>query len=159
MHRISIAQPDFALDADDPPGFRAGYQRLAPLLGASLLGATVYELPAGEALCPYHYEYGEEEWLLVLAGRPSVRHPEGVDALEPLDLVVFPPGPTGAHQVRHDGDEPARVLMFSNRCVPAASVYPDSDKIGIWTGEKADDLLVRRTSGVGYWEGEAPAST
>jgi hypothetical protein len=38
--------------------------------------------------------------------------------------------------------------------VVAATVYPDSDKIAIWTGDDADDLVVKRTSGVGYWEGE-----
>jgi hypothetical protein len=44
--------------------------------------------------------------------------------------------------------------MFSNTSEVAATVYPDSDKIAIWTGIDADDLIVRRTSGVDYWEGE-----
>ena len=26
---------------------------------------------------PYHYEYGAEEWLLVVAGRPTLRAPDG----------------------------------------------------------------------------------
>jgi hypothetical protein len=29
-----------------------------------------------------------------------------------------------------------------------------SDKIAIWTGSDADNLIARRTSGVSYWEGE-----
>jgi uncharacterized cupin superfamily protein len=117
-------------------------------------GATLYELPPGEALCPYHYEYGEEEWALVLEGTPSVRTPEGTEQLEPLDLVFFPTGPEGAHQIRNDGDRPARVLMWSNVVVPTATVYPDSDKIGVWTGNKADDVMVRRDSAVDYFDGE-----
>ena len=44
--------------------------------------------------------------------------------------------------------------MFSNTSEVAASVYPDSDKIAIWTGNDDDDLIVKRTSGVGYWDGE-----
>jgi hypothetical protein len=32
----------------------------------------------------------------------------------------------------------------------AAVVYPDSDKISIWTTDGADDIVVRRTSGVDY---------
>lgn len=44
--------------------------------------------------------------------------------------------------------------MFSNRSTVAASVYPDSGKIAIWTGNDDDNLIVRRTSGVGYWDGE-----
>ena len=37
---------------------------------------------------------------------------------------------------------------------PAATVYPDSDKIGVWTGNKADDVIVPRSSKVDYYEGE-----
>ena len=32
---------------------------------------------AGESVCPYHYELTEEEWLIVLDGRPTLRTPEG----------------------------------------------------------------------------------
>jgi uncharacterized cupin superfamily protein len=48
-----------------------------------------------------------------------------------------------------------RVLMYSTVKHPAATVYPDSDKIAVWTGNKDDDLIVHRTSGVDYWSGEA----
>src|SRR5436309_15347823 len=77
MRRVNISAPSFAYDADDPEGFRAGLFRFGPLLGATRTGTSVYELPPGQAICPYHYEYGEEEWLLVLQGRPTLRHPDG----------------------------------------------------------------------------------
>jgi len=67
---------------------------------------------------------------------------------------MFPTGPEGAHGVRNETDETVRVLMFSTVKWPAATVYPDSDKIGIWTGNKDDDLMVKRTSAVDYYEGE-----
>ena len=154
MRKINLSDPEFKYDADDPPGFRAGMFRFGPELGAKQLGASVYELPPGEAVCPYHYEYAEEEWLVVLEGRPSVRHPGGTEELAPWDAVLFPTGPDGAHQVRNDGDEPARVLMFSSVKYPAATVYPDSDKVGVWTGNKADDVIVKRSSAVEYFDGE-----
>jgi uncharacterized cupin superfamily protein len=157
MHPVNIAAPEFTRDPADPPGFQAGMFRFGPLLGAVKLGASVYELPPGEALCPYHYEYAEEEWLLVLEGTPSVRTPAGVTPLRPFDALCFCPGPDGAHQVRNDSDAVARVLMFSELITPAATVYPDSDKIGIWTGNPADDVMVRRTSGLGYYDGETGA--
>jgi uncharacterized cupin superfamily protein len=69
--------------------------------------------------------------------------------------VCFRPGPEGAHAIRNDTSETVRVLMFSNVKYPAATVYPDSEKIGIWTGNEADDLVVHRSSGVGYWSGES----
>jgi uncharacterized cupin superfamily protein len=154
MARVNISEPDFDYDAGDPDGFRAGMFRLGGRLGAERTGVTLYELPPGQALCPYHYEYGEEEWAIVLAGRPSLRTPNGSEQLEPLDVVFFPRGPEGAHQLRNDAETPARVLMWSEVVVPAVTVYPDSDKVGIWTGNKADDMLAVRSSAVEYYHGE-----
>ena len=37
---------------------------------------NVFEMAAGQSVCPYHYENGEEEWIVVLTGRPTVRTPE-----------------------------------------------------------------------------------
>ncbi len=156
MHRVSFADPDLVLEFDpaDPPGFRAAMARVGPQLGATQTGMSLYEIPPGEAICPYHYEHAEEEWLLVLSGRPSVRTPEGVSELAPLDALFFPRGPDGAHQVRNDSGEPARVVMWSTVVVPAVSVYPDSDKIGVWTAGKVDNALFERGSAVDYFKGE-----
>jgi uncharacterized cupin superfamily protein len=154
MRRVNITAPTFTYDDEDPAGSRSGLFRFGSQLGAEQTGTTVYELPPGQALCPYHYEYGEEEWLLVLSGTPSVRDPEGTHELAPDDVVFFPRGSDGAHQIRNDGDETARVLMWSTVVYPTATVYPDSDKIGIWTGNRDDDVIVQRSSKVGYWHGE-----
>src|SRR6266851_2327252 len=134
MKRINIEKPMFEYDTEDPDGFRAGMHRVGPSLGAAQVGTTVYELPPGQAICPYHYEYAEEEWLIVLAGEPTLRHPEGTDRLAPWDVVCFQRGPAGAHEVRNDTDDLVCVLMYSTVKHPAATVYPDSDKIAIWTG-------------------------
>jgi uncharacterized cupin superfamily protein len=154
MRRINIAGPEFEYDGDDPEGFRTGLVSLGKLLGAAETGISVYELPPGEAICPYHYELGEEEWLLVLEGNPTLRTPEGSEALDPWDVVCFPRGPEGAHGLRNESDEHVRVLMFSNVVVPTATVYPDSDKVGIWTGDPETEVMARREDAVGYYEGE-----
>ena len=154
MQRINLEALEFRYVPGFPEGFRRGGAALGARMGADGTGMSVYELPPGQAIGPYHYENPEEEWLLVLAGRPTLRHPEGEDELEPWDVVFFPPGPDGAHAVRNDTDSTARVLMFSNTSKVAASVYPDSGKIAIWTGSDDDDLIVKRTSGVDYWDGE-----
>ena len=112
--------------------------RFGPQLGATKTGASLYELPAGQSICPYHYEYGEEEWLIVLEGRPTLRHPGGEDELEPGDTVCFPEGPEGAHKVTNRTDDRVRVLMFSTVNRPAIAVYPDSDKFGVFSG--TDDV-------------------
>lgn len=154
MRRVSLSDPTFTYDPDDPDGFRAGVFRFGPQVGAQQTGASLYDLPPGQAVCPYHYEYGEEEWVVVIEGRPSVRTPEGTEQLAPLDVAFFPRGPAGAHQIRNDTDNPARVLMWSTVVHPTATAYPDSDKVGIYTGEAAEDLMVVRSSNVDYFHGE-----
>ena len=155
MRRVSLSDPKLSFDPDDPEGFRSGLFRFGPQLGATETGASLYELPPGQAVCPYHYEYGEEEWLVVLEGRPSVRTPDGTEQLEPLDVAFFPKGPEGAHQVRNDTHSRVRVLMWSTVVYPTATAYPDSDKVGIWTGHDAEDLMTTRSSKVDYFHGEA----
>jgi uncharacterized cupin superfamily protein len=157
VRRFNISDPAFSYDEGDPDGFRTGMVRLGKLVGGDRVGASVYELPPGQAVCPYHYEYGEEEWLVVLEGRPTVRHPGGSEQLDSWDVVCFPRGPDGAHGVYNRSEETVRVLMFSEVVHPTATVYPDSDKIAVWTGNSDDDRIVRRDSGVGYWEGEPEA--
>ena len=114
---------------------------------------SIYELPPGQAICPYHYEYAEEEWLIVLEGTPTLRTPSGSSVLAPWDVVVFPVGPSGAHGVRNETSDPVRVMMFSEVRTPAVTVYPDSDKIGAFTGNDDTALFVRSTK-VEYFEGE-----
>jgi len=154
LRRVNVASEDPQRFPNLPEGFRPEIARVGRLLGAARTGMSIYVLPPGEAIGPYHYEDPDEEWLLVVEGRPTLRHPEGEESLVPWDLVFFPPGPDGAHMVRNDTDSTARVLMFSTMTAVAAVVYPDSDKISIWTTNGADDIVVKRTSGVGYWDGE-----
>ena len=68
----------------------------------------------------------------MLRGRATLRTPAGERELEDGEVVDFPPGPDGAHQVRNDGDEPVRYLVVSNRDVRVESVeYPDSGQISV----------------------------
>jgi uncharacterized cupin superfamily protein len=155
MRRINVSELAAGEERPAPEGFRSRNNRLGRELGAEATGATVYDLDAGQAVCPYHYEHGEEEWLLVVSGNPSVRTPEGTEQLGPNDLVFFPTGPAGAHQIRNDSDARARVLMWSNVVYPTSTVYPDSDKVGVWTGDEQEDILVPRSARVKYFEGES----
>lgn len=132
-----------------PPGFRTRYRGLGPMLGAELLGGTVYELDPGERNGPYHYEIGNEECLLVLAGTPTLRHAEGREVLSVGDLVAFPEGADGAHQVSNESTEVARVLILSTMWEPYACAYPDSGKLSTAAG------VFRIAEAVDYWDGES----
>jgi uncharacterized cupin superfamily protein len=137
---------------------RAGYghRRTAfgARLGAKLLGATLYELPPGEATWPYHHEQGAEEWLLVVSGRPTLRTPAGERRLEPGDVAAFPEGPAGAHKVTNATDESVRVVILSSKSPLAVVTYPDSGKIGIWTKDDGYVGMVRDEPKLDYWDGE-----
>ena len=100
-------------DEGDPAGYEVPYARVAPLIGGAALGASVYVLNEGQGVCPYHYEYGNEEWLLVLAGHPVLRTPEGERELEPGDVVCFAEGPEGAHKAFNRRSETARIVIFA----------------------------------------------
>ena len=153
MPHVSLSDPEITYDPEDPAGFRAGLFRPGPSLGATRTGASLYVLPPGQALCPYHYELSEEEWMLVLAGTATVRDPAGTRALGPMQLAFFATGPDGAHQIRNDGDEEVRVLMWSELAYPAATVYPDSDKVGVYDRDMRH--LFRRSDAVDYYDGES----
>ena len=112
----------------------------------------VYDLEPGQASSPYHYEY-DEEWLLVAYGAVAIRVPDGELSLRAGDVVCFPAGPAGAHKAMNRGGEPARIVMFSVKRGLAVSVYPDSDKVGVWAGGD-DDVIFRRGSAVEWADGE-----
>jgi uncharacterized cupin superfamily protein len=155
MDPVNLHVAELQRDEDDPNGYEAGYLRIGPLLGSEDLGATIYELEPVNSNCPYHYEYGNEEWLLVLSGTLTVRHPDGEAELGPGDLASFRAGPSGAHKLTNKGDQTVRFTMISTRVDPSMAVYPDSDKIGAWPEPGNEDkIMVRRESKVDYWDGE-----
>jgi uncharacterized cupin superfamily protein len=117
---------------DDEP------QRFGEALGATLWGGTLWELAPGES-SPYHWRYGEEECAIAVTGRLTLRTPEGEREMAPWDIVWFPRGEQGAHQVRNDGDRPARIVMFSTCSDPEVVVYPDEDKVGVIADWSRDD--------------------
>jgi uncharacterized cupin superfamily protein len=144
---------DVGPDGSEPPGYeQTRAARVGKAIGATQLGMSIYELPTGQAVCPYHFEWTDEEWLIVLAGRLTLRMPEGERALEPGDTVCFPAGPDGAHHVRNDADELARVAILSTKNPFGIAEYPDSDKVGVWAGQQ--HYMLRRSPCLDYWDGE-----
>ncbi len=159
MSRPNAFNADFSgrYDPSDPDGFRSAEVPYGEAVGGSELAVRLFELPAGQRLCPYHYEY-VEEWLIVMSGRVQVRVPGGTQPAAAGEVVCFPAGPEGAHQIHNDGAEPARFVMFSSSATPSVCVYPDSDKVGVWTRNEADRWMFRGAAGhLEYFDGELPA--
>jgi uncharacterized cupin superfamily protein len=91
----------------------------------------VYELAPGESGADYHFELTREEWLIVVSGEVTLRTPDGERVLRAGDTVAFVPGEQGAHQVRNDGDAPARLAMPSTLEESLSVVYPDTGKVAV----------------------------
>jgi len=154
----NIFEPHFD-QRREHPGFRALRARLGWELATERLGASVWDVEPGEAAYPYHYHLAEEELLVVLLGRPSVRTDGDWRQLEPGDVVSFLRGPGGAHQVANWGDVTARFLVVSTSDTPDLVVYPDSGKLAAC--ERLPDgaglfEVFRLADAVDYHDGERP---
>jgi uncharacterized cupin superfamily protein len=154
----NIFEPDFDHQRDEA-GFRSQRARLGWQLASERLGASIWEIEPGEAAYPYHYHLAEEELVVVLMGRPSVRTDGDWRQLEPGDVLSFPRGKAGGHQVANWGDVTARFLAISTSGAPDLVMYPDSGKVG--TYERLSDRLglwevFRLADAVDYHDGERP---
>ena len=108
----NLRQPDF----DEPrshPGFACRRARLGHQLATTRLGVSLWELPPGEAAYPYHFHLSEEEVLIVLEGSPHLRTPDGWRELPEGEVVAFPVGQDGAHQLDNRTDATIRFLAVS----------------------------------------------
>jgi uncharacterized cupin superfamily protein len=136
-------------------GFRIQQAAIASRIDAELIAGNVYDVAPGKKLWPYHLHHANEEWLVVLRGRPTLRTPEGERELVEGDVACFVRGAAGAHQVRNETEEPVRILMLSTRNAPEIIEYPDSEKV-LTKDARDDDIFTSRYGEpVGYWDGES----
>src|SRR6201999_458700 len=113
-------------------------------IGAEQIGGSVYEIPPGQSICPYHYEFPEEEGVKPLDGARTLRTPGGDEELGRFEMVCFPAGPEGAHKVTNHGSATVRVLMLSTKAETSVCVYPDSGKLLAISPH--DRLMTRKSS-------------
>jgi uncharacterized cupin superfamily protein len=144
-------------EVEEEPRGRDGHRfrrtMLGQRFGAKLTGLSVYELPPGEAAWAYHYELHREEWLLVVTGEVVVRTPGGDRRLAAGEIVCFPPGADGAHQVRNESSGAARFAMPSS-WAPAGyvAIRPDSNTaLIVGPGFRR---IVPIDEELGYWDRE-----
>jgi uncharacterized cupin superfamily protein len=160
MAHTNLFHTKLPADPENPEGFRASSVDISKLVTSAELIVKVMEIEPGNHVCPYHYEY-VEEWLAVITGPVEIRTPSGTERLADGDVVCFPAGPAGAHRVSspQDATVSARVLMFSADADPAVCVYPDGDKLAVYTKSGEDEVFVRRSapsSHLDYFDGETP---
>jgi uncharacterized cupin superfamily protein len=155
----NVFEPQFD-ESSERDGFRWRGEQVGRKAGTEHLGATIYELPPREASFPYHYHFANEELLIVLQGSPHLRSEDGWRQLDEGEIVAFPVGEAGAHQLVNRTDNPVRFLMVSEMVGPEVVGYPDSGKVGArelapGTGRGLRETF-RSNDQVDYWDGESP---
>ena len=138
----------------DREGWRIKEAFVGHRIGGGLIGASMAEVEPGSKLWPYHTHHANEEWVIVLRGEPTLRTPEGEHVLKEGDVVSFPRGKDGAHQIMNRTDSPVRVLMLSSMVGPDIVDYIDSGKV--YATDLAGEPIMFSRPGptVDYWEGE-----
>jgi len=150
-------EPDWTAEMDRE-GFRSRRAKVGADAGAERLGASVYELPPGQAPFPLHYHLGNEELLIVLRGTPSLRSLDGERRLAEGEVVAFPVGERGAHQVVNGSDEPVRILLVSEMNSPDVVVRPEAGNVSAFgrpPGSSREGIhkVFREADEVSLWEG------
>jgi uncharacterized cupin superfamily protein len=138
----------------DRDGWRIKEAFVGHRIGGELIGASMSEVEPGDKLWPYHTHHANEEWVIVLRGEPALRTPEGERTLQEGDVVCFPRGKEGAHQIINRTGSTIRVLMLSTRILPDVVEYLDTGRI---LGEDAKGeyiMFARPGPPSDYWEGE-----
>jgi uncharacterized cupin superfamily protein len=136
-------------------------KQLAETADGEELGCSLYELPPGRRSWPYHYHTANEEAIFVLSGTGALRLDGETVPLEEGDYVALPANESGAHRVVNDSDSPLTYLAVSSMNEPDVTVYPDSEKVGVFVGSPPGGRdgrtlqgYYRQADSVDYWEGE-----
>lgn len=114
----------------------------------------MYEVEPGDKQGPFHAHHANEEWVIVLRGEPTLRTRESERQLREGDVVAFPRGKEGAHQIRNDTDTPIRVLMLSTLIAPDIVEYLDTGKVGARSVAGERIMFGKPGPELDYWEGE-----
>ena len=127
-------------------------------IGAEKLGYNLTVLPPGKVQCPFHNHHGDEEMFLILEGEGELRFGDQRYPIRRHDVIACPTGgPEVAHQIINTGQTTMRYLALSTRSEVDACEYPDSRKVSIATGQRADSGLrkmFRAETTVDYYDRE-----
>ena len=133
-------------------GYEYFRRKFVPYGGAEHTVASVYEIPPGKAAYPYHYHLKDEETFFILRGEGMLRTPEGERSIRAGDLLFFPAGSEGAHQLLNTGSEDLVYIDFDVIHDLDAAIYPDAGKIGVWG--KGVNRVYPMDANVDYYSGE-----
>ena len=120
----------------------------ADLMERHPFDVEICRISPGKTPCPYHTHSAQWEFYHVISGKGSVRHKDGVTAIEPGDAFIFPPGEP--HQLINDGSEDLVAYVVADNPLGETWYYPDSGKWGVQVPERR----FIRSGALDYFDGE-----
>ncbi len=128
-------------------------RKFVPFGVANNTVVSVYEIPPLKSAYPYHYHHKNEETFYIISGKGVLKTPNGDRTVSAGDLLFFPTGPQGAHKLTNTSDTENLVYIdFDAVHDVDITVYPDSEKIGVW-GAGINKTFPHAGS-VDYYDGE-----
>ena len=145
-------------DIEDNGIYTSSRGQISNHIGARKLGYNLTVLPPGKVQCPFHNHRAEEEMFLILEGEGELRFGDERYPIRKHDVIACPPGgPEVAHQIINTGAVTMRYLSLSTLADVEVCEYPDSQKIGIFTGLSGEPglrKLFRAENTVDYYDRE-----
>jgi uncharacterized cupin superfamily protein len=106
------------------------------------LYCDIYEIPPRKANWPLHYHTCNEEVFYIIEGYGEVITENGVLKVKPGDILRFPAGEKGVHQLKNTSDsETLKYLDFGTTNLPDVVFMPADNKIGLISGESGQDKM------------------
>ena len=113
---------------------------LGDALGLTQFGVNLSRLDPGAVSSLRHWHTGEDEFLLVLAGTPTLVTDDGERVLGPGLAAGFPAHTENGHRLENRSDEPVIYVEVGTRSSRDVVTYPDADLELI-----KDDVAKQRT--------------
>ena len=114
---------------------------------------SIYEIPPKKSAYPYHFHHNNEETFYIISGEGILKTPDGERIVRAGELLFFPTGSDGAHKLTNSSETENLVYIdFDVVHDVDITIYPDSDKIGVWG--MGINKLYKKTSNVDYYDGE-----
>lgn len=134
-------------------GYEYDRRKFIPVGAAKNAVVSVYEVPPKKAAYPYHFHHNNEETFYIISGEGILRTPSGERRVRAGDLLFFPTGPESAHKLTNASETENLVYIdFDVVHDVDITIYPDSDKIGVWG--KGINKLYPQADHVDYYDGE-----
>ena len=134
-------------------GYEYYRKKFIPFGGAKNTLVSVYEIPPHKSAYPYHFHHNNEETFYILSGEGVLRTPDGERKVSAGEFLFFPTGPAGAHKLTNSSDTENLVYIdFDVVHDVDITIYPDSEKIGVWG--MGINQLYPQAEAVDYYDGE-----